>query len=93
MFSSREKIRIILDIIQCDADIQEAYKITCQEEFDSYLRDFRIKGLGGTDFRPVFEYVNHLIEMKEFTNLKGMIYFTDTFLQIRPSRNMSRLAQ
>lgn len=71
--------KINLHIIQCDADIQEDCKITCQEEFDSYLRNFRIKGGGGTDFRPVFEYVNQLIKIKEFTNLKGMIYFTDGF--------------
>ena len=36
-----------------------------------------LKGFGGTDFRPVFGYVNWLIEKKEFTNLKGLIYFTD----------------
>ena len=36
-----------------------------------------IKGLGGTDFRPVFKVVNELVENKEFTNLKGLIYFTD----------------
>lgn len=71
--------KINLHIIQCDADIQEDYKITCQNEFDEYLKSMQIKGLGGTDFRPVFEYVNHLIELKEFTNLRGMIYFTDGF--------------
>ena len=36
-----------------------------------------IKGLGGTDFRPVFSYVDQLVREKAFTNLKGMIYFTD----------------
>ena len=39
----------------------------------------KIHGLGGTDFRPVFEYVDKLIENREFTNLKGLIYFTDGF--------------
>ena len=38
-----------------------------------------IKGFGGTDFRPVFEYVNNLIREKAFNNLKGMIYFTDGY--------------
>ena len=37
----------------------------------------KIHGLGGTDFRPVFGYVDWLVEKKEFTNLKGLIYFTD----------------
>ena len=69
--------KINLHIIQCDADIQEDVKITCQEDFDEYLKTMKIRGLGGTDFRPVFEYVDKLRKEKEFTNLKGLIYFTD----------------
>ena len=69
--------KINLHIIQCDAAIQEDKKITSQEEFDNYLKTMQIRGLGGTDFRPVFSYVDRLIKEKEFTNLKGMIYFTD----------------
>lgn len=69
--------KINLHIIQCDADIQEDRKITCQEEFDEYLQAMQIRGLGGTDFRPVFEYVETLRRDREFQNLKGLIYFTD----------------
>ena len=71
--------RINLHIIQCDAEIQEHVKITTQEEFDDYLKNMSIKGLGGTDFRPVFNTVNKLIMEKEFSNLKGLIYFTDGY--------------
>ena len=71
--------KINLHIIQCDADIQQDVKITSQDEFDEYLKSMKIHGLGGTDFRPVFQYVDKLIEQKEFTNLKGLIYFTDGF--------------
>ncbi|MBO5700868.1 MAG: metallopeptidase [Clostridia bacterium] len=71
--------KINLHIIQCDADIQEDVKITRQEEFDEYIKNMKIRGLGGTDFRPVFEYVEQLRQKKEFTNLKGIIYFTDGY--------------
>lgn len=71
--------KINLHIIQCDADIQEDKKVTCQEDFDEYLRTMQIRGLGGTDFRPVFEYVEQLRNKKEFINLKGLIYFTDGY--------------
>lgn len=71
--------KINLHIIQCDAQIQEDVKITCQEEFDEYLKRMTIKGLGGTDFRPVFQYVDQLLAVKEFIRLKGLIYFTDGF--------------
>jgi hypothetical protein len=47
--------------------------VTCELD----LKTMKIRGLGGTDFRPVFEYVETLRQNKEFTNLKGLIYFTD----------------
>lgn len=68
-----------LHIIQCDAEIQEDVKITSQDEFDKYIETMQIRGLGGTDFRAVFEYVEQLRQNKEFVNLKGLIYFTDGF--------------
>lgn len=80
--------KINLHIIQCDAEIQEHVKITNQDEFDEYLKTMKIRGLGGTDFRPVFELTQKLINEKEFINLKGLIYFTDgygTFPEKMPS--------
>lgn len=71
--------KINLHIIQCDTVIQEDAKITSQEEFDEYLKTMKLKGFGGTDFRPVFRYVDDMIKNKEFTNLKGLIYFTDGY--------------
>ena len=71
--------KINLHIIQCDADIQEDVKITNQEEFDHYLQNMTIKGLGGTDFRPVFERVNNMVQEGEFAHLRGLIYFTDGY--------------
>ena len=71
--------KINVHIIQCDAEIQEDAKITSQEDFDRYLKEMKLHGMGGTDFRPVFEYVDELREKKEFQNLKGLIYFTDGY--------------
>jgi len=69
--------KINLHIIQCDAEIKEDAKITSQAEFDDYLKNMKLKGFGGTDFRPAFRYIDELIKNREFTNLKGIIYFTD----------------
>ena len=71
--------RVNIHIIQCDAKIQEDIKITSHEEFECYLQTMKIKGLGGTDFRPVFMRVDEMIHNKEFINLKGLIYFTDGY--------------
>ena len=46
--------KINLYIIQCDADVQEAVKITSQDEFDDYIKNMQLHGFGGTDFRPAF---------------------------------------
>ena len=84
--------RFNLHIIQCDAEVQEDVKITSQREFDEYLANMKILGQGGTDFRPVFSYVDELIANHEFTNLKGLIYFTDgfgTFPSKQPDYNVA----
>ncbi|MGV8084170.1 MAG: VWA-like domain-containing protein [Coriobacteriia bacterium] len=68
-----------LHIIQADAAVQEDVKITSAEQLDEFLSAMEPKGLGGTDFRPVFEYVDELRQNKEFTDLRGLIYFTDGY--------------
>ncbi len=69
--------RVNIHIVQCDAQVQEDTKITSLEHLEDYLRDFQLKGFGGTDFRPVFDYVDLLIEKGEFADLRGLVYFTD----------------
>lgn len=69
--------KINLYIIQCDAEIQEVVKITSQDEFDDYIKNMKLHGFGGTDFRPAFEFVDNLVKTGELARLKGIIYFTD----------------
>ncbi len=69
--------RVNLHIIQCDAKIQSDVCVTSEEEFDAYMQDVQLSGFGGTDFRPVFDYVDELVRRHEFRNLRGLIYFTD----------------
>ena len=71
--------KINLYIIQCDARVQEVVKITTQEEFEEYLKNMKLHGFGGTDFRPAFEFVDNLVKTGELPKLKGVIYFTDGF--------------
>lgn len=75
-----------LHIIQCDAKIQQDQKITSQEELAQYMASFDLRGSGGTDFRPVFSYVERLMEEKAFQSLKGLIYFTDGWGQFPKKR-------
>lgn len=80
--------KINVHIIQCDDKVQSDVVLTNREELDAYMERFEVKGLGGTDFRPVFGYVNQLLKAKAFHRLKGLIYFTDgygTFPVKRPN--------
>ena len=43
------------------------------------MKHMTLHGFGGTDFRPVFQYVDQLIKEHEFDNLCGLIYFTDGY--------------
>ena len=77
--------KINVHILQCDNEVQSDTKITCDADFEVFLKHGRLKGFGGTDFRPAFAYVDSLAEEGEFENLKGLIYFTDG-LGIYPER-------
>lgn len=64
-------------VIQCDSFIQDMAHITSEQDWQDYLKNLTIHGRGGTDFRPVFEYVEELRAKKELKDLKGLLYFTD----------------
>lgn len=69
--------KVNIHIIQCDSKIQHDDVIKSREDFENYIKNVKIYGGGGTDFRPVFQYVKELVDAKAFRNLKGIIYFTD----------------
>lgn len=69
--------RVNIHILQCDVRIQDAAVINCEDDIRKYIDGLELKGFGGTDFRPVFEYIAAAREKGELSELKGMIYFTD----------------
>lgn len=64
-------------LIQCDCFIQDVTFITSMEEWKTYSRKIKIQGRGGTDFRPVFAYIEQLKQEQKLKHLKGLIYFSD----------------
>lgn len=71
--------KVNIHVIQCDEEIKEDIVLTSLDKIEELFGDFKIKGHGGTDFRPVFTYVNELIKEQKLTNLKGLLYFTDGY--------------
>lgn len=64
-------------LIQCDSCVQEVKVIRSEEEWKAYSNTVKILGRGGTDFRPVFRYIEEQKEKREIQQLKALIYFTD----------------
>ena len=64
-------------LIQCDSRIQSEIIIKSIEELKRFMENFQLIGRGGTDFRPVFERVDKLLEKGDLRELDGLIYFTD----------------
>jgi predicted metal-dependent peptidase len=62
--------RFNLTLIQCDADIQSVHTIS--DECTIPPKAFEAHGLGGTDFRPVFEQIDNMPEPPNF-----LVYLTD----------------
>ena len=74
------KLLIVLCYLLPDSSLRIISSfLTDLDSLDRYARNFVLKGGGGTDFRPAFEYVDSLIETGEYMNLKGLIYFTDGY--------------
>ncbi len=71
--------RVNIHVIQCDERIQSDRAVTSPEDLQDFIEHMEIKGGGGTDFRPAFEYVSRLSRENVFTALKGLIYFTDGY--------------
>ncbi len=66
-------------VIQCDSGVTSDITIKDRSSLADIAGNLQVKGFGATDFRPVFEYVSDMLAKREFTDLKGLIYFTDGY--------------
>ena len=72
-----EKDKLRLRIIQCDAEICSDEIIGGDEDFKEKMKNFKLEGGGGTDFRPVFERLS--ADKKRGAKIRALLYFTDGY--------------
>ncbi|MBR6551465.1 MAG: VWA domain-containing protein [Clostridia bacterium] len=72
-FSSETEVHII----QSDSEIKEVKILKNSQEIEEYIKNISLKGFGGTDFRPVFKYVDEIFASSQKNEVNGLIYFTD----------------
>lgn len=77
--------KINIHILQCDDKVQEDIVIGSTTDWQGHIENFTVKGMGRTDFRAAFSYVEELQQKGGLKSLKGMLYFTDGY-GIFPSR-------
>ena len=72
-----EKDKLRLRIIQCDNEIRSDEIINGDEDFKNKMKEFKLKGGGGTDFRPVFDRL--AADKKRGAKIRALLYFTDGY--------------
>ncbi len=63
-----------MHVIQCDAAVQDYFVLT-----DDFPSRISVKGRGGTDFRPVFEFIDEDLVQTKGLFPQVLIYFTDGY--------------
>lgn len=69
--------RVNIYLIQCDAEVQSVEQLNSLDDLHTLIPKLKLRGFGGTDFRPVFAYVDQLLAQRVLTELGGLLYFTD----------------
>ncbi len=81
ILSSRETFfhHVEIHLIECDDQIQNDLHLTDVKELHRHADSFAVHGGMGTDFRPVFRYVEELRKRGKLADLRGLMYFTDGY--------------
>ena len=69
--------KVNIHILQCDDKVRQDVKIENRDQLTKYMENLTLSGMGGTDFRPAFLYVEQMRQENRFDSLKGLLYFTD----------------
>ena len=68
-----------IHLLECDDRIRADTLFTSPDGLKRAAGEWTVHGGGGTDFRPVFAYVEDLQAKGELRDLRGLMYFTDGF--------------
>lgn len=69
--------QVNVHVIQCDTKVRSDDRLTSRADLERWEKGLVLRGFGGTDFRPAFDYVDELVRRGEFDELVGLLYFTD----------------
>ena len=64
-------------IVECDEHVQNELILKGPDDLEKYASAFQVKGGFGTDFRPVFAWVDQQRRAGEIEDMEALMYFTD----------------
>ena len=64
-------------IVECDEHVQQEILLHGPDDLEKYASAFHVKGGFGTDFRPVFAWVEEKRRTGEIGDMQALMYFTD----------------
>ncbi len=64
-------------VLQCDDRVRAEALLTDLDDLDRFCAGLVLAGGGGTDFRPALERIEALRAQGAFSDLRGVLYFTD----------------
>ena len=70
--------RVNIRILECDADIENEIVIHSEEDLPEF-NSRQMHGFGGTSFVPVFQHIDKLLEEKEMSKVRCLLYLSDTY--------------
>jgi len=71
--------KVELTLIQCDAEVQKVQTLTREDSVDGVLDGFEVYGCGGTDFCPVFDYIEQQHQDADGKRFRGLLYLSDGY--------------
>ena len=77
--TARPAVPVRLRLLTWNGESLRETELNDREELERYLAGMRRRERDGTDFRPVFQWMDEAVHRRVFRNLKGLIYFTDGY--------------
>lgn len=75
---------LCVTLLQCDTKIRCVHQLTSEDDVEELFRSFKMYGGGGTDFRPVFSYLDKRYAHSEKAPLQGLLYLSDGYGSFPP---------
>ena len=81
-------LTVRLHLLLCGGDAPQYTTVTNESELEQFLSRLRFYYREECDFRPAFLWTDDMLHRRQFRNLKGLLYFTDStgpFPPVKPA--------